>query len=69
LILLQIGENVVALRGDITKPNQKIMDFLHSKKRFAIPFNAVYGPSAKNGLLTNELLDKKELLDLIKKAS
>lgn len=62
-------DNVVALRGDITKPDKKIMDFLHKHKRFAIPFNAVYGPNAKSGLLANELLSKKALLDLIKKAS
>ena len=36
--------------------------------RVAIPFNAVYGPNAKNGLLTSEFLSKQELLSLIKQA-
>ncbi len=60
--------NIITMRGDITKPNQVIMDFLHKNGRFAIPFNAVYGPNAKDGLLTSELLNKKELLKLIDQA-
>ena len=36
--------------------------------RYAIPFNVVYGPNAKEGILTSELLNKEELLDAIKKA-
>ncbi len=63
------SDNIVKMRGDITKPNEKIMSFLHKNDRFAIPFNAVYGPNAKNGLLTSELLNKKELLELINQAS
>jgi suppressor for copper-sensitivity B len=58
----------VAMRGDITKPDEIILNFLHKKNRFAIPFNAIYGPNAKDGLLTSELLTKKELLELIQKA-
>jgi suppressor for copper-sensitivity B len=60
--------NIVAMRGDITKPNEEIMKYLHKNNRFAIPFNAVYGPNAKQGLLTSELLTKKELFELIEKA-
>lgn len=63
------GKNIVAMRGDITKPNEEILNFLHKNDRFAIPFNAVYGPNAKTGLLASELLNKKELLALIDKAS
>jgi suppressor for copper-sensitivity B len=66
--LLESGE-VIGLRGDITKPNEKIMDFLHKNNRYAIPFNIVYGPNAKEGIATSELLTKKELLTAIKKAN
>jgi suppressor for copper-sensitivity B len=59
---------VIGLRGDITKPNEKIMQYMKSKNRFAIPFNTVYGPLAKDGLLAGELLSKSELLELINKA-
>lgn len=63
------SENIIAMRADITKPDQKILDYLHKNQRFAIPFNAVYGPRASQGVLTKELLTKKELLELINKAS
>jgi len=63
------GNKMVAMRADITKPDEDILNFIHKKGRYAIPFNAVYGPNAKEGLLTNELLSKKELLELIDKAS
>lgn len=62
------GGDIIALRGDITKPNEEIMKYLRKNNRFAIPFNAVYGPNAKTGLLTSELLSKKELFELIEKA-
>lgn len=62
------GGNIVAMRGDITKPNETIMNYLHKNNRFAIPFNAVYGPNAPQGLLISELLTKKELFELIEKA-
>lgn len=66
-ILLKRGE-VIGMRGDITKPNEVIMDYMKRKNRFAIPFNAVYGPGAPQGLVTSELLNKEELLKLIKQA-
>jgi len=65
--LLKNGE-IIGLRADITKHNSKIVEFMKSKNRFAIPFNAVYGPNAREGLLTSELLSKEEILKLIKQA-
>jgi suppressor for copper-sensitivity B len=62
------GGDIIAMRGDITKPNEKIINFLHKNNRFAIPFNAVYGPKAPDGLLASELLTKRELFELIEKA-
>jgi suppressor for copper-sensitivity B len=67
VLLLKRGE-IIGMRGDITKPNQEIMKFMRKHNRFAIPFNAVYGPSATKGLLASELLNKSELLKLIKQA-
>jgi suppressor for copper-sensitivity B len=64
---LKSGE-IIGLRGDLSTPNQKIMDFMKKFNRYAIPFNAVYGPNAKEGILTNELLSKEELLEAIQKA-
>ena len=64
---LKSGE-VIGLRADITQPDSDAMKFLAKHNRYAIPFNAVYGPNAKNGLLASEFLNKKQLLDLIEKA-
>lgn len=61
-------ENIVTMRADITKPDPEVMKFLRKHNRFAIPFNAVYGPNAKHGLLASELLNKKQLLELIEQA-
>lgn len=60
--------DIIAMRGDLTKPNEKILNFLKKHNRYAIPFNIVFGPSAKEGILTSELLTKKELLEAIEKA-
>ncbi len=64
---LKAGD-IIGMRGDITNPNEEIMNFLHKNNRFAIPFNAVYGPNAKKGLLASELLTKGELVGMIEKA-
>ncbi len=62
------SDAIVAMRADITKPNPKILSFLHKHNRFAIPFNAVYGSNAPHGLVTSEILTKKELFEFIKNA-
>lgn len=65
---LKVGD-IIKMRADITKPDEAVLTFIHKKGRYAIPFNAVYGPNAPQGLLTNELLSKKELFQLIDEAS
>lgn len=62
------SKHIFAMRADITKPNKEVMDFMAKYNRYAIPFNAVFGPNAKDGLLTSEFLGKDELLDLIDQA-
>jgi suppressor for copper-sensitivity B len=68
IIKLLKTQKVIGLRADITKPDPEVMKFLAKHNRFAIPFNAVYGPNAQQGLLTSEFLNKNELLIIIKKA-
>lgn len=65
---IKSGE-IIAMRGDMTKTNQKLLDFMANYNRYAIPFNIVYGPNARDGILTSELLTMKSLLDIIKEAS
>lgn len=59
------SNNIITLRGDITVPNEKIMNYLHKNNRFAIPFNAVYGPKAKDGIATDVVLSKEKLFKII----
>ena len=54
---------VVAMRADWTRPDAGIAHYLASFGRFGIPFNAVYGPGAPNGLTLPELLSPGMVLD------
>lgn len=63
------SENVVAMRADITKTNKEVMEFMNSYSRFAIPFDIVFGPNAKGGVLLSELLNKEDFITTIKKVS
>ncbi len=61
--------NVVAMRGDLTTPNQEIFDFMKKYNRYGIPFNIVFGPGAAGGILTSELPSKESLIQAIEQAS
>lgn len=60
---------VVAMRADITKPNPKILAYLEAHKRYGIPFNIVYGPGAKDGIVLSELLSSKEVNQALEQAA
>ncbi|MFT5703875.1 MAG: suppressor for copper-sensitivity B [Rickettsiales bacterium] len=60
---------IVAMRGDLTTPDQEIFNFMQKHNRYGIPFNIVFGPNAPKGILISELTSKNELLGAIKKAS
>ena len=57
------------MRADWTRPNQKIADYLASFGRYGIPFNAVYGPKAPNGIPLPEVLTTKAVMDAVARAS
>jgi suppressor for copper-sensitivity B len=63
------SENVVAMRGDWTSPNDEIMRYLESFGRYGIPFNAVYGPGAPDGIALPELLTVDTVTDALNRAS
>ncbi len=50
--------SVVRMRGDWTLPSDAISSYLASFGRYGIPFNAVYGPGAPEGLALPELLSQ-----------
>jgi suppressor for copper-sensitivity B len=62
-------KNVVAMRGDLTKPDEEIFKFMQKYNRYGIPFNIVFGKNAPDGILTSELLSKDGLLKAINLAS
>ncbi len=60
---------VVAMKADWTKPDEAISRYLAAFGRYGIPFNAVYGPAAPEGLPLSELLSESEVLAALDKAA
>jgi suppressor for copper-sensitivity B len=61
-------KGTVALQADWTRPDPAIAAFLEDHGRFGIPFNAVYGPGAPEGITLPELLTEDAVLDAIARA-
>ncbi|MDR3448703.1 MAG: protein-disulfide reductase DsbD family protein [Alphaproteobacteria bacterium] len=59
---------LIAMQADWTNPDPAITDLLHTYGRYGIPFNAVFGPGAPQGIVLPELLTKKLVLDALDKA-
>ena len=66
--LLASGE-VVPVRADWTNPDPAIVTYLASFGRYGIPFNAVYGPGAPEGIPLPELLSVEAVTSAVAKAS
>jgi suppressor for copper-sensitivity B len=60
--------DIIAMRADWTTPNPRIAAYLASFGRYGIPFNAVYGPAAPDGIALPELLSESAVLDAFDKA-
>ncbi|WP_447834689.1 protein-disulfide reductase DsbD family protein [Aeromonas veronii] len=60
--------DVVALRGDWSKPDEAIAAFLRQRGAAAVPFNQIYGPGLPQGEILSPLLDKADLLTLLNQA-
>ncbi|WP_148612014.1 protein-disulfide reductase DsbD family protein [Aeromonas sobria] len=60
--------DVVALRGDWSKPSDTIAAFLRQRGAAAVPFNQIYGPDLPQGVTLSPLLDKDDLLTTLHKA-
>ncbi|EKP0260880.1 thioredoxin family protein [Aeromonas sobria] len=63
-----LAPDVVALRGDWSKPNETIAAFLRQRGAAAVPFNQIYGPDLPLGATLSPLLDKDELLTTLHQA-
>ena len=62
------GGQVVPMQADWTRPDERIAQFLKDNGRYGIPFNAVYGPLAPDGVLLPELLTTDLVLEALQKA-
>lgn len=57
--------DVVALRGDWTRPSADITQFLRERGSVAVPFNQIYGPQQPQGVVLSPLLDAEVLLNIL----
>lgn len=62
-------DEVVAMRGDWTKPDDEISDYLARHGRYGIPFNIVYGPGAPEGIVLPEVLSETAVLEALEDAA
>jgi suppressor for copper-sensitivity B len=63
------ASDVVAMRADWTRPDPAISNYLAAFGRYGIPFYAVYGPGAPNGIALPVLLTDGAVLDALAKAA
>lgn len=60
---------VLRMRGDWTLPSDAIAAYLAGFGRYGIPFNAVYGPGAPEGLALPEILTREAVLAALDRAA
>lgn len=61
--------DIIAMQADWTNPDPIITNFLHKYGRYGIPFNAVFGPAAPQGIVLPELLTPETVAKALDKAS
>ena len=59
------ANNVIKIRGDWTKPNKKIEEYLNDYNRYGIPFNIIYSKDYPQGIILSELLTSSEIINVI----
>jgi suppressor for copper-sensitivity B len=62
------GQDVIRMQADWTRPDERILRFLESQDRYGIPFNAVYGPGAPNGIVLSEILNSSSVIEALEGA-
>ncbi|WP_265497721.1 protein-disulfide reductase DsbD family protein [Providencia rustigianii] len=60
--------DVVAFRGDWTKPSPEISAFLQKRGQVAVPFNQIYGPNLTEGKILSTILDREVLISIMNEA-
>lgn len=59
----------VPMQADWTRPDESISRYLESFERYGIPFNAVYGPGAPDGIVLSEILSSDAVIDALRSAA
>ncbi|CAI1879783.1 protein-disulfide reductase DsbD family protein [Serratia proteamaculans] len=62
------AEDVVALRGDWSRPSAEISAFLQQRGSVAVPFNQIYGPGSRDGVVLSPLLTREAVLQTLSAA-
>ena len=62
------SRDIIRMRADWTLPDNAIASYLASFDRYGIPFNAVYGPKAPDGLILPELLTQEAIAEALNNA-
>jgi suppressor for copper-sensitivity B len=65
----RLKSDVVPVRADWTRADPTIGNYLQSFGRYGLPFNAVFGPRAPDGILLPELLTEEAVLRALETAS
>ncbi|QXT40997.1 protein-disulfide reductase DsbD family protein [Gymnodinialimonas ceratoperidinii] len=63
------ADSVMTMRADWTRPSDDISRYLASFGRYGIPFNAVYGPGAPDGIVLSELLSAEAVFQALSDAA
>jgi suppressor for copper-sensitivity B len=63
------ASGVVPMQADWTRPDDRIARYLAANNRYGIPFNAVYGPGAPDGIVLPELLSESVVLEALGRAA
>ncbi|WP_417617377.1 protein-disulfide reductase DsbD family protein [Oceanisphaera sp.] len=62
------ADDMVLMRGDWTRPDAAITDYLHANQRAGIPFNQVFGPGLPQGKALEVLLTTSKVIDALDEA-
>ena len=63
------AEGVTPMQADWTRPDSAISRYLETFARYGIPFNAVYGPAAPDGIVLPELLSSDAVMEALSRAA
>ncbi|SEM80660.1 protein-disulfide reductase DsbD family protein [Palleronia pelagia] len=63
------ADGVVAMQADWTRPDDGIARYLERFGRYGIPFSAVYGPGAPDGIVLSEILSADAVLAALRSAT